>query len=228
LDLKLHFAAHPTEEVLEAYALKRLDAERIPSLENHLLACEACQDALAEVDELIATMKLMEQASPLKQSSTVPQKAAPTASLPEAPEAVSFWNKLADFMKTPRFAIPAFACAVAIAALLLVGPRFLSQGSAPLAMVTLSSLRGSQTLVTAHAGQPLDLGVESTQLAVSPGFQMEMVDASGKPLWRGELTAAGNGRFSARMTEKLSAGTYWVRLYNLNANLVQEFGLKLE
>ena len=49
--------AHPSEEVLEEYALGRLTGPELEQFEEHLLVCAQCQDGLAETDEFIVTMK---------------------------------------------------------------------------------------------------------------------------------------------------------------------------
>jgi hypothetical protein len=41
---------HVSEQMLELYALGRLAEELVPSLEEHLLVCAKCQEALTEED----------------------------------------------------------------------------------------------------------------------------------------------------------------------------------
>ena len=67
MDLTLSFSAHPSEDVLEAYALKRLPEPQIPGVEEHLLVCEACQHVLADLDVFIASIKSVSpQGAPVK------------------------------------------------------------------------------------------------------------------------------------------------------------------
>ncbi len=42
------FDAHPGEDVLEAYSLRRLNRRLLARVEEHLLACEACRRRLEE------------------------------------------------------------------------------------------------------------------------------------------------------------------------------------
>ncbi len=49
--------AHPSVEMLEEYAFKRLPEAATESVEEHLLLCGACQNKLREVDEYILLMK---------------------------------------------------------------------------------------------------------------------------------------------------------------------------
>lgn len=44
------FQGHPSDEAIELYALGRLHEELVVALEEHLLVCEQCQDALEEDD----------------------------------------------------------------------------------------------------------------------------------------------------------------------------------
>ena len=48
---------HIAEEVLETYALGKLDEAARAPLEEHLLLCPACQDRLSEMDEYIRVMR---------------------------------------------------------------------------------------------------------------------------------------------------------------------------
>lgn len=45
------FQSHPSEDLLEEYAFRRLREEEIAPLEEHLIFCSGCQEALAEIDE---------------------------------------------------------------------------------------------------------------------------------------------------------------------------------
>jgi hypothetical protein len=46
----LNLSNHPSEQMIELYALGRLGEELVPSLEEHLLVCAQCQNALREED----------------------------------------------------------------------------------------------------------------------------------------------------------------------------------
>jgi hypothetical protein len=45
-----HLRDHPSEQMIELYALGRLEEELVPSLEEHFLICAQCQNALREED----------------------------------------------------------------------------------------------------------------------------------------------------------------------------------
>lgn len=44
---RLPFKSHPPEGLLEEYAFQRQAEEQVAPLEEHLLACSRCQEALA-------------------------------------------------------------------------------------------------------------------------------------------------------------------------------------
>jgi anti-sigma factor RsiW len=48
---------HPSEDVLESYALGRLSESGAAGVETHLLTCTSCQETLTETDEYVAAMK---------------------------------------------------------------------------------------------------------------------------------------------------------------------------
>ena len=200
MDLTLRFAAHPSEEVLEAYALKRLAEDHIPEVERHLLVCEACQHSLADLDTFIAAMKTV------------------------SPEAVP-----APVMR-PRV-WPRWQTALAAAAV-LAGAFFVweSSGTRPVpATIILSSMRGSQVASpTGPANTPLELEIASTQLDDRDGFRIDLVTAEGAPVWSGAVTHSAAGKPVVRIDKRLSAGSYWVRLYSPENQLLQEYGLQLK
>jgi hypothetical protein len=53
----LQFGAHISEEALENYAFNRLPEIDVEAVEEHLLVCARCQEALGQIDEYIALMK---------------------------------------------------------------------------------------------------------------------------------------------------------------------------
>ena len=200
MDLTLRFASHPSEEVLEAYALKRLPEDQVSKVEMHLLACEACQHSLADLDSFIASMKSVPpQTRPLR----IPLKSADPSRV---------WK-------------------LAVAACVVAGALFMWTSGAPAppaAVVVLSAMRGSETAPpTAPANVPLDVSIVSTAIDDRQGFQIEIVTASGDLAWSGPVTRSADGKFLARANKGFFAGSYWVRLYSPDRQLLQEFGLRL-
>ena len=65
------FQSHPSEDLLEEYAFRRLREEEIAPLEEHLIFCSGCQEALAEIDEykfLMRTAAARLETSPVAKS----------------------------------------------------------------------------------------------------------------------------------------------------------------
>lgn len=200
MDLTLRFPAHPSEEVIEAYALKRLPQDQLAQIETHLLACETCQDILADLDVFISSMK------------AVAPEVAPVRILPQ--RGVRF----------PRWQTALAAAAVVVTAVYLQW----DSGARPVPVtVPLSSERGIET-ATAPAGPPLVLGLSSTQIDGRAGFRIEIVTADGSPAWKGAVASSAEGNPQVRLEEGLSRGTYWVRLYGPDDRLLQEYGLRLQ
>jgi hypothetical protein len=98
--------------------------------------------------------------------------------------------------------------------------------SAPEA-VFLSSLRAFDTLSRAPAGKPLQLHLEAPDLATGKQYRVEVVDAAGRPAWKGPVTATGN-KLVANLPQRLGTGVYWVRLYGADAELLREFGMSVK
>jgi len=51
------FDSHPSEDVLEAYAMGKLSDQDSGPLEEHLLICLACQNRLETLDEFVRVAK---------------------------------------------------------------------------------------------------------------------------------------------------------------------------
>lgn len=212
--------SHPSEETLELYALKRLPGDQVAPVEDHLLLCPQCQEALAESEEFVSLMRAALR-EPVARS---------------ARTAVPRWAS-GTIARFPRLHVPpraAWGLALAVVCLLAVSVPWRSalapDPARDPAPVMLSSFRGSQAMSTAHgpARTPLDLGIEAAYLQAGEDCRIEIVHADGSPAWNGQAVPADTGELHARVPGRLSAGTYWVRLYRAGSELVQEFGLELD
>jgi hypothetical protein len=114
---------------------------------------------------------------------------------------------------------------LAAAACLLLAARaalWWSRGhEAPIA-VSLMALRANST-VSVPTGRTLELRPDLTGLPAASTFRIEVVDQSGKPVWRGELAATR----TAVVVPAQSAGAYFVRLYTPSGELLREYGLQI-
>src|ERR1700694_3289527 len=53
----LTFHSHPSADLLEIYALGTLTGEQLDEVEEHLMLCRRCQDAVEEFDNFIRATK---------------------------------------------------------------------------------------------------------------------------------------------------------------------------
>lgn len=156
-------ASHPDEDTLELYALGRLPESQAASVEEHLLVCHPCQDALKELDEYVGSMR-----GALREDE---------AAKVEAPS-------------RSRWLIPAMASVVIAAGLGVL--QFTRSGQIPEAVeLTLRSMRGGPAIAEAPAGAPLRLHLESEQFKVDPTYRVRIVDAKGGEVWAGPAPSEG-------------------------------------
>ena len=200
--------AHPSEEVLEEYALGRLTGPELEQLEEHLLVCAQCQDGLAEIDEFIVIMK--QAAGRLQQESPVG-----TAPRPER-------KPFGRFMLSK----PVWAGALAAAALAVVVWMPRQSPAAYDAEVNLQAMRGVEAVAPAvPAGKPFLLKADVTGLPPASEFRLEVADSSGAAVWRATVSPKET-LISTVVATKLGAGRYWVRLYDPAGALAREYGLE--
>ncbi len=203
--MEQRLSSHPTDEVLEEFALDRLPDAVAAHVEEHLLICSECQDCVAEVDQFVSSLKAFKELDSRRMGFN--------------------WRDalfgLPRFAMTKTSAVPALALAILV--LTMVRPT--PQASPPVS-VELSSLRGGTDVFSpAPAGKPLRLGIDAPGIRPEKGpFQVQIVDAAGNPIWKGSA-AVTEDKLTALMPKPLLRGVYWVRLYAGNSQLLQEFGL---
>src|SRR5579862_193374 len=147
VDPTKHFPSHPSEEVLEEYVFRRLPETLAGPVEEHLLVCHGCQDAVAETDDFVAALKVV--ANPW-----APKPASQPGSWVSALRNLAHRTSLAPM--------------VALVTLALVAVWKQPPETSALVAVSLSSLRGLSALAPAPAGKPLRLNIDVPDL-VSPG-----------------------------------------------------------
>jgi hypothetical protein len=193
--------SHPSEDFLEEYAFRRLNEEQIAPLEEHLLLCSECQEALTEIDEYVILMK----------TATANFRASPVRASP-------FKQTLEHFKQLflPAFGWRVFAWTAAgvMACLLAVAYVSLRTAVAPVA-VALTSFRGGESLGNgphAPAKSPLQLQIDPADSPLTGSYRVEVVTIEGRPVWTGEPRVR-NGKLEAAISPGLARGLYWVRLY---------------
>jgi predicted anti-sigma-YlaC factor YlaD len=194
--------AHPDEEILERYALGQCTEAECELVEEHILICASCRNALNDCDNWIQLMKTE----------------LPAANQPQ-PENSSFWTKFRNRRSGGFSAVPAMAgAAFALAMVLWVG---MPGSRTPTSEIHLSAIRGNELSATAPANTEVRLKLEQ---ANSGGADLNnhtatIVDSQGVTIWRGIV------RDAAVVTPKLSSGSYWVRIYRPSGEQVKEYGL---
>ena len=187
---------HGTEEEFELYAMGRLTPERSGRLEGHLLVCDPCRQ---QMDEAAAYCLTMRQ----------------ELSKPEKPAFWFGWN----WLRLPSPAMAGVAMAAALLLLVVAGSVLLRRGTSlvPLATIQLSAMRGGMT-VAAEAR-------ETDMILLDAGSyvgNVEVVNATGGPVWKGPMAAGGR----LRVNKTLAKGAYFVRLYE-GSKLVREYGFQV-
>lgn len=213
---------HPSNEVLERYALGHLPEFDLEQVEEHLLVCELCQDEMTLVDSYIREIKEVCRAEVVSRS----VRSKPKFSLFE------YFNKLLAF---PR---PVLAGACAAAALIMVVP-FVRQSapSGPPLVIQLQTergFRGNSTqpkkeagVATAQANRPLELNIALGSGSDSGPIQAEIVKRSGAKVWTGTVTPV-DSKLKIQVASGLRAGSYWVRLFDASHESISELGLELK
>ena len=203
--MQLGIGSHLDDADLEQYSMGMLPEVRLVPFEEHLLACESCQDRLLETEAFVNAVRSV---SPkLRAASPSPRR-----------------NR---FRPKPTW-VAAFAMAVVLLGLgriWLVAPR------APMdfAAVVLQSSRGIEGLAVAKApaGKPLALTIDLTELPALPSYRLEIVNSGGKPAWQAPA-GARDGRVTQRLPHGLNTGQYYARLYTAGGQLLREFGLRID
>jgi hypothetical protein len=177
-----------------------LDDPELEQVETHLLACAVCQDLVVENDAYLPALK----------------SALAEARLEAAPRSTPAWWQ-GWLPRTP--ALAGVAAAIALSVVL-----FRPGDPQPTVGVTLHSERGGIRDLAAQgpAGTAMDLTIQSNSLQVGTRDTLTIVDATGQRMWSGGFDAS-----IAHVRQGLPAGTYWVRLYDPQNQLLQEYGLEL-
>jgi len=176
----------------------RLAWAELAEFEEHLLVCESCQDRLADEDSF--TRGVRQAATALGHARTV-----------------------------VRFRKLAWAFGLAAMGLAVCGGiewRSVRRSTDPPAVILLRTTRGSEdpALAAAHAGKPLTLVLDSTDLQPFSAYRLEIVDAAGRPAFQSSEALLAD-KLQASLPQGLPAGAYFVRLYNPAGELLREYAL---
>jgi hypothetical protein len=181
------------------------------------MLCQDCRDSLEHVEALIQQFK----------SAILVLREEHPELVAMEPVAARWWSLL------PPVA-PAWgsnlAWGAALAAVLLVAILAWPPGQPPAsAPIALASFRGSEdvTMARGPAGRPLELALDAAGIGNGVPCRVEVVTISGEMAWDGASNPQ-DGKLLARVPKGLRSGSYWVRLYTPDNELVREFSLRLD
>jgi hypothetical protein len=203
--MRNNVAAHPSEDVLENYALGHLNEEPTRSMEEHLLVCTKCQNALADVDAFIAGVK--------------------EACLDAAAAAPYHPGRLRFFSQHRLLWAVAVASALLVIAVPISRRHLTTRGDADVAL-RVSRGAGVADIARAPSGRVLRLHIDLSELPRLDSYSIEIVNAEGARVWYGLATPSAAGLVVA-VTNPPARGSYWVRLYGAPSDLLREYGLKI-
>jgi hypothetical protein len=194
---------HPNGDDLENCLLNRVSEQERQTIEEHLLICDPCRDALQDIHAtLLARNQALEELER------------------EQPVRSRKWVRFG--FPTPAYA----ACGAAVIA--LMSWTYLARTGAPIpeSQVTLAATRSGAASQSdyARAGSRVTLKLDTTSLPAAERYLVEVVDLSGTRIWSGEVPAR-TPALTVRLTKPVPAGRYWVRLNDTAGVPLREFDL---
>jgi methionine-rich copper-binding protein CopC len=199
-----------SDDCLDRYALGGLAAGENAHLEEHLLLCADCRQRLAETDRFIAA---------LRGAAAVLDPTAPPVPKP------------AVVSQTARSRNRFLVLIAAAVILLAFGPALWQRApQRAVSAAVLLAVRDASpaSLPALERSRNTDLTLDLSQ-TTSPGvLKVKVVNQSGAAVWTGDARP-GRGQVLIHVAKPLSAGTYWVRLYNASAptELIREYGFQV-
>jgi hypothetical protein len=199
-------SVHPSPDELENCLLDRSSEQERQIVEEHLLVCDACRDALQDIHAtILARNWALED---LEHDQSAPSR------------------------KWVRFAIPARAyagCAAALIALLSWTYSVRTGSPVSESRVSLTATRsgGASQSAFAVAGSRVTLNLDTSSLPSTGRYLIEVVDLAGTRVWGGAV-AARTPTLTVRLAKPIRAGRYWVRLNDLNGIALREFELRVQ
>jgi hypothetical protein len=206
-DSEMFTAGHPEEDVLEQYAMGKLNEPIVESIEDHVLVCASCQDRLDFTETYVSSMR-----SALKSAQQVAAVENP-------------WKaRIAGWFQMPAPAWAAAAAVVVLAIGAIFGTQYFSHSGAPVA-VALTATRGETTSIAAKG--PLDLNLDARDLPPAPSYRVQIVDGDGASVWQQQSATMQDGHVHVLVNKRLSRGQYFVRLFASDASTPREYALQL-
>lgn len=188
-----------SEDERELYLLDRLNGTALDRVEDHLLFCRDCQDALQKERDFILSLRKALRLGALTQQRSPIRWMAPVG----------------------------LAAAVIIGLSLMLVPGGVAPTSDAIAQVELVVTRSvaAAQLAKAPARQPFVVTLNLEQLPARPSFDLEIVDSGGRSVFLGR--GESKGGWLSMQADALAPGTYWVRLSS-GGLLLREYGLRVQ
>jgi hypothetical protein len=119
---------------------------------------------------------------------------------------------------------PAISMAVVFVALIVVIGIFSKPTTfAPSASLQLTAMRGEMPF--AVPAREFDLTLADGPRSGGP-FRVEVVNAMGASIWRG-LAESSPGGVQVKVSQRLTPGDYFVRLYSVSGQVLREYGFRI-
>jgi hypothetical protein len=199
---------HESDDLLELYALDRLSEPDVARVEEHLLACGACNERLDRVASFAFSVREVLHDNPAGAERIEP-----------------LWGIWASRFRA-WWALPSWGWRMAwggVLICLLGAGMVLFRGSNPVlptATLQLTAVRGG--LETAPPALEYDLTLRD--LPASPAtLNVGVVDESGAPVWTGS-TEGG----LVKVRRPLTSGVYFIRVFAADGSLLHEYGLRIK
>jgi len=205
-----------SESELDDFLHDRLSGTTRESVEEHILICQSCLDRVEEEEAFAASFRTAArriEAEDLKAAYAGPRPGWPAR----------LWARIRRPSRAESTLVLAFA---AVMVTLVVVPAL---RTGPVMDVTLVAERGlaSRLSAPAESGRPLRLNLDATGLPQAT-LRVELA-GPGNEIVLNSTAPATEGVLRWDLGRSLSAGSYWVRLYQQNPNtLLREFALTVK
>lgn len=204
---------HLSEEILEAFVMKRLQAEESEQLEDHLLICGTCRSRLDEVRQDVQAIRIA--AARIREEDFFRATRKPR------------WQFAANwsFFRSGWM----LAGAGLLTAVFLV-PLFREPNPVYRDVVLQTMRGGREDTVVSSAGLRVRLKLALNGVAQLAQYQVVVVDSSGQTFYQsGPVTPETREQLTVPVKRELPPGVYWVRLSSPASGevVLREYSLRI-
>lgn len=202
--------SHVRDEILEAYVLKRLQAEDVDQVEDHLLICEFCQRRLDQSSQFIQATRIA--ATRIRAQESNHARRQP-------------WWSVASISR------PALAVVTVAILGIALSVSFRRSAEPVYEEIALMTTRGTgDHEVVGRSGLRLKLALGLQGVDQQPEYRVAVVDTSGKLIWQsGPVRPETRDEVRVTLDQEIGSGTYWVRLMSNSSSgsTLREYPLKV-